>query len=206
MNHRSATKSLARASLLALTLSIAGAVATQGTVNPAFANPSSGGGGGGGNSGSSSSSGGSGTQPIVCKEGWKLNTQKQICEKEKSSLMNDEDRYVYGRDLALAGYYGDALGVLQAITDQDDAMVLTMIGYSKRKMGNVDEGIAYYHKALAIDPDNINTHEYLGEGYVAMGKKDLALAELNTLEKLCGVDCEQYVELASAINGRSADW
>lgn len=198
MKHRPASSFLARAGLVALSLSIAAAVAIFTPAAPAFA-VSDGGGGGGGSSGGSSGS------QIVCKEGWKLNKEKQVCEKQDSRL-DDKDRYVYGRDLALAGYYGEALGVLQAITDQDDAMILTMIGYSKRKMGDVDEGIAYYHKALAIDPDNINTHEYLGEGYVAMGKKDLAVAELNTLEKLCGADCEQYVELASVINGRSADW
>jgi tetratricopeptide (TPR) repeat protein len=197
MEHGSANLFLARAGLVALSLSIAGAVAIFTPAAPAFANP----GGGGGSSG-----GGSGGTQVVCKEGWKLNTAKQVCEKEKSSLLNDEDRYVYGRDLALAGYYEEALGSLQAIKDQNDAMVLTMIGYSKRKLGDVDEGIAYYQKALALEPDNINTHEYLGEGYVAMGKRDLAVAELNTLEKLCGIDCEQYVELASVINGRSADW
>lgn len=203
MKHGPANSFLARAGLVALSLSIAAAVALFTPAVPAFA-VSGGGGNSGGGSGGSGSGGSSGSQ-IVCKEGWKLNTAKQVCEKQDSRL-DDKDRYVYGRDLALAGYYEEALDSLQAIKDQDDAMVLTMIGYSKRKLGDVDEGIAYYHKALAIDPDNLNTHEYLGEGYVAMGKKNLALAELDTLEKLCGVDCSQYVELASAINGRTADW
>ena len=60
------------------------------------------------------------------------------------------------------------------VRDQQDDVVLTYIGYSKRKLGAVDEGIAYYHRALAINPDNVNTREYLGEGYVAMGRFDLA--------------------------------
>ncbi len=78
-------------------------------------------------------------------------------------------------------------------------MVLTMIGYSKRKLGHTDEGIAIYHQALAIDPNNVNTHEYLGEGYLAAGRVDLAELELDTLNKLCGVGCEQFQDLQKAL-------
>jgi hypothetical protein len=28
-----------------------------------------------------------------------------------------------------------------------------------------EKGMALYQKAPAIDPNNINTHEYIGEGY-----------------------------------------
>jgi hypothetical protein len=32
--------------------------------------------------------------------------------------------------------------------------------------------MAIYQKALAIDPNNANTHEYNGEGYVSVGRFD----------------------------------
>jgi tetratricopeptide (TPR) repeat protein len=73
-------------------------------------------------------------------------------------------------------------------------------------MGDVDEGIAYYHQALAIDPDNLDTREYLGEGYVAAGRTDLAEIELARLETLCGADCGQYEALAAAIAGEPEQW
>ena len=57
-------------------------------------------------------------------------------------------------------------------------MTLTMIGYALRKTGKYDEGIACYAKALALDPNNVNTHEYLGEAYAEKGMLDLANAEL----------------------------
>ena len=82
-------------------------------------------------------------------------------------------------------------------------MVLTMIGYSKRKLGHTDEGIAIYHQALAIDPNNVNTHEYLGEGYVAAGRVDLAKLELVKLQSLCGTGCEQYEDLNKVLHGGS---
>ena len=79
-----------------------------------------------------------------------------------------------------------------------------MIGYSKRKSGAVEEGIGYYHQALALNPDNVNTREYLGEGYVAMGRLDLAQAELDRIGALCGESCDQYIDLAAAMAGDSS--
>lgn len=217
----------ARVGILAVALAVAGAIAITGAVpSPSYANPgsgnsgggSSGGGGstggsgsGGGaagssNGGSSSSGdhggGGGGEGPINCntKKGWTYSPSKGICVHTGS--LDDKELYQTGRALALAGHYDDAIITLDAIKDKHDAMVLTMIGFSKRKLGQVDEGMAYYQKALAIEPDNINTHEYLGEGYVAIGKVELAKLELDKLAKLCGTSCEQYEDLANAIEGK----
>lgn len=138
---------------------------------------------------------------IPCATGTKFDEKKKVCVTTNASLLNDRQLYEQGRTLALAGYYQDALDTFGAIVDKNDAMVLTMMGYSKRKLGFTDEGIAIYHQALAIDPNNVNTHEYLGEGYLSAGRVDLAELELDTLKKLCGVDCEQYQDLSKALAG-----
>ena len=132
----------------------------------------SGGGGGSSGGGSGGSSGGNASGGLSCNPGWVPHSSGQYCVKAQSYL-DMEQLYEEGRALALAGDYDDALALLGA-ADQGDAMVLTMIGYSKRKSGALHEGIGYYYRALAIDPDNVNTREYLGEGYVAMGRLDLA--------------------------------
>ena len=69
----------------------------------------------------------------------------------KVSELDDKELYTTGHALALAGHYGSALDTLNAIRDKHDAMVLTMIGYSTRKLGHTAEGIAIYQEALAID-------------------------------------------------------
>ena len=138
---------------------------------------------------------------IPCAKGTKYDEAKKVCVTTNASLLDDRQLFEQGRTLALAGYYQDALDTLGAITNKNDAMVLTMIGYSKRKLGFTDEGIAIYHQALAIDPNNVNTHEYLGEGYLSAGRVDLAELELDTLQKLCGVGCEQYQDLSKALAG-----
>ncbi len=138
---------------------------------------------------------------IPCAKGTKYDDTKKVCVTVNASLMGDRELYEQGRTLALAGYYQDALDTFAAIHNQNDAMTLTMIGYSKRKLGHTDEGIAIYHQALVLDRNNVHTHEYLGEGYLAAGRVDLAELELDTLAKLCGTTCPQYQDLRHALLG-----
>jgi tetratricopeptide (TPR) repeat protein len=145
-------------------------------------------------------SSGSGASTPSCPKGEVWNSHAGKCSRSTASL-DDKQLYTQGRDLALAGRYGEALTALEAVRNQNDAMVLTMIGYSKRKLGNYDEGVALYERALAIDPQNVNTHEYLGEAYAEKGKLDLAKAELVKVAAVCGTACEQYQDLSQAIAG-----
>jgi tetratricopeptide (TPR) repeat protein len=135
-----------------------------------------------------------------CDKGFAFDPNSKTCVRTSAGLIRDDELYRQGRELALAGHYEPALGVLEAVKAKTSS-VLTMIGYSTRKLGRVDEGIAIYHQALALDPGNLNTREYLGEGYLAAGRVDLAEAELDTLQNLCGVNCDQYKLLAKAIAG-----
>ena len=41
--------------------------------------------------------------------------------------------------------------------------------------------------------------EYLGEAYVIQGKLDLATSQLATIKTICGTGCEEYEDLAQAI-------
>ena len=89
-----------------------------------------------------SGSSGSGAAPIVCKKGYVYSQKSHTCVQANSGLIDDKDLYEQGRALAKAGYYEQALAALHAVKKQDDSMVLTMIGYSNRKMGNVAEGMS----------------------------------------------------------------
>ena len=184
-------------SILSNNLFKAGVIAV--TLASTFASPvfASGGGGGGGGGGGTNNT----VPDCVSKngKGWAYSASQGKCV--KVSALDDKELYTTGHALALAGYYTSALDTLNAIRDKHDSMVLTMIGYSTRKLGHTAEGIAIYHEALAIDPNNINTHEYLGEGYIVAGRVDLARAELATLQNLCGTGCKQYRDLDNALQG-----
>ncbi|MDQ0469752.1 tetratricopeptide repeat protein [Labrys wisconsinensis] len=137
----------------------------------------------------------------VCRKGQVWSAKRKSCIKAMSGALPDEELLKQGRLLALAGYYTRAIPVLEAVGDKTrDPLVFTYLGYSHRKLGQTELGFAYYHRALAIDPNSLNTHEYLGEGYAAIGEPQAARVELAKVETLCGNrSCEQYQDLAEAI-------
>ena len=134
-----------------------------------------------------------------CKKGEVWNKSKKKCVKVQSGILPDEDLYQQGRALARLGYYDWAIEVLAAVQNQRDPRVLNYTGYSHRKAGRLEIGITYYQQALAIDPNFNLAREYLGEGYLAAGRVDLAMNELSAIEKSCGTACEEYVTLSKAI-------
>ena len=165
---------------------------------PTFA---AGSGSSGSGSSGTSSSGDTSATGHKCKTGEVWNKTKKKCLKAQSSLLPDEDLYQQGRALAKAGNYDWALEVFAAIQNQDDPRVLNYIGYSNRKAGRVELGISYYRKALAINPNFVLAREYLGEGYIAAGRADLAKVELAEIAQRCGVTCEEYKDLSQALAG-----
>ena len=64
--------------------------------------------------------------------------EKQRCVKPKESRLDDDQLYQAVRELAYAGRYEDAQGVLDAMSDQSDDRVLTYRGFTARKLGQMD--------------------------------------------------------------------
>ena len=79
-----------------------------------------------------------------------------------------------------------------------------LLGYSHRKLGDVDKAFVYYRQALALDRNHRGANEYIGELYLETG--DLAKAEehLNVLDSACFFTCEEYTELKNAIKAYKA--
>jgi tetratricopeptide (TPR) repeat protein len=186
---------------LALMFTVGTAVA-QGGGGSSSGGSSSGGSSSGGSSNSgSSNSGNSSPSAHHCKSGqvWKKSVKK--CVSAQSGIMPDDELYEQGAALAKEGHYDWAIAVLSTITRQNDPHVLNYLGYSNRKAGRLDIGLGYYQKALAIDPNFVLAREYLGEGYVAAGKLDLARDQLREIGTRCGINCEEYMNLAEVISG-----
>jgi Flp pilus assembly protein TadD len=112
----------------------------------------------------------------------------------------DSDLTEYAYSLAKADRYQEAIDVLDMLENPNTPRALNYRGYATRKLGRTDEGIGYYLKSVALDPNYSQVREYLGEAYVIQGKYDLAKGQLATIEKLCGSkDCEYYEDLADAL-------
>ncbi|MEM9029135.1 MAG: tetratricopeptide repeat protein [Pseudomonadota bacterium] len=110
-----------------------------------------------------------------------------------------EEALVVGYALAKDGKYEEALSFLRKVESSGDPRILTYIGFSERKLGRVKSAMGYYKKALAIDPQNVATLEYLGEAHLQAGDVKSARAQLATIESICGRDCDAYTLLSKAI-------
>ena len=87
--------------------------------------------------------------------------------------------------------------VLALVPDNADA--LNLMGFTERKLGDPQDSLTYYNKALAQNPNHLGANEYLGELYLEM--KDVKKAEerLAVLQQACGGTCEEYQELKEKI-------
>lgn len=134
-----------------------------------------------------------------CKQYAEGTPKWKTCIKKNSASLKDDDLYWAASVLAVNEDYQGALDVLGAAHNADDPRILSLTGYATRKLGRVEEGLAFYHKALALDPNLAETREYLGEGYLQLGKLAEARRELEEIARRCGTGCESYVALDKAI-------
>jgi tetratricopeptide (TPR) repeat protein len=154
---------------------------------------------------STGSSGSSGSATSKCDKFKVDSPDWKKCKQAGRSSMNNEQLYATGYSLAKAGDYDGALEFLIAGTDKKDPRFLTMIGYSTRKLGRVDDGMGYYMQALAIDPNSVTTREYLGEAYLQKHDLPGAKAQLSQIQDRCGTTCESYTELNEQIGKYQAN-
>jgi tetratricopeptide (TPR) repeat protein len=112
------------------------------------------------------------------------------------------EAYAKGKALVAAKDWADAIIQLEEAdkAQPNNADTNNLLGFSNRKLGKLDVSLTYYKKALSIDAKHLGAHEYLGELYLMMKDPTKAKAELATLSTLCGVKCEQYLDLKKAIS------
>ncbi len=138
----------------------------------------------------------------ACKETkgkvWDLKTKK--CVDQQAGLLDDDSIFETGRFLADSGRYDEAIMVLNFVANAKDKRVLTALGFSYRKSGQVDVGLKYYEQALEVDPNYVLAREYLGETLIQKGDIEGAKAQLTEIKNRCGESCEVYADLSKQID------
>jgi tetratricopeptide (TPR) repeat protein len=142
---------------------------------------------------------GGGTVKTCKKAGEVYDTKQKRCVKKSSQLFPDSELIEQGWALARKGEFEAGRLLFSSVADKRNPEVLNGLGYTNRKLGQFREAIDYYQQAIALDPNYAEAREYLGEGYVTMGKVDLAKEQLAEIRRICGTSCEEYVELNEAI-------
>jgi len=99
--------------------------------------------------------------------------------------------------------WDDAIAKLTKIVaaNPQSADAYNLLGYSLRNAGNLKRAGQAYDTALKLDPSHKGALEYQGVLFVKLGETDKAKANLAKLKTLCGIDCEEYEDLAEAIGG-----
>lgn len=138
-------------------------------------------------------------QPKQCKEGYVYSDALKKCVKKTSEVLTDQDLYVAAVGHINSGNYETSLDLLWRIKYQSQPKVLNYIGFATRKLGRIEEGIAYYKQALKIDADFVQARQYLGEGYLQKGLVEKAKEELSEIANRCGTSCDHYKTLSQQI-------
>ena len=108
------------------------------------------------------------------------------------------------RSLIAANNFSAALSALK-VADKafpNNSDINNLLGYSARNLKQYKPAATYYVKALKIDPNHLGALEYQGELFMLTKKTSDAKKNLAKLKSLCGVNCEEYIDLKKAIGNK----
>lgn len=96
---------------------------------------------------------------------------------------------------------GEAIPILQGVVADNgrDADALNYLGFCHRTLGKYPEALAFYQRALAVNPRHKGANEYLGELYLKMNNLPKAEEQLAVLKGLCPQGCEELEDLEADI-------
>ncbi len=131
---------------------------------------------------------------------WQRAGAAQSEDSDDQALLVDAD-FAAGRAALKADDAASALRHYQAALKRfpDAADVHNELGFTHRKLRQMDQAFEHYKRALAVKPDHRGAHEYIGEAYLMV--EDLAGAErhLAALRSLCLLPCDELKDLEKAI-------
>ncbi len=132
-----------------------------------------------------------------CKTGQIYDKKSKSCVAQDTKLDVDS-LYENVRELAYAGRYTDAQVVLAQMPGNDDRR-LTYMGFTARKMGNMDAAMSYYAQALSVNPSNVLARSYMGQGFVEQGQITQAISQLRAIRAHGGAGTWAEASLRTAI-------
>ena len=130
--------------------------------------------------------------------GWGLAVSSD--DGDDQALLADAD-YAAGMAALKAGDFAIALprfqGALKRFPDAAD--LHNELGYTHRRLGQLDKAFEHYKRALSIKPQHRGAHEYIGEAYLMVGDVRSAERHLAALNSICVLPCDEARDLQRAI-------
>ena len=118
------------------------------------------------------------------------------------ATFNMPNNYVKAIKIIKAGKYQDAIPLLKLAdsTKPMDPDTNNLLGFTHRKIGDLDKASAYYCEDLEIDGKQKGALEYQGELFLMLGNKAAAEDNLRKLDKICWLGCSELDDLQTAIS------
>ena len=109
--------------------------------------------------------------------------------------------FAAGKKAMAAGDWNGAIAALKsaALRDPRNADIQNYIGYSYRRLRELEPAFAHYRQALTFNPRHRAAHEHMGEAYLTIGNLAAAEQHLAALERICLIPCDEYRDLQRAI-------
>ena len=105
--------------------------------------------------------------------------------------------------LLSAGKYSAALDVAGEvlIRHPDDADAYAYRGYAFSRLGQTEDAVKNFKKALQLNPTHLGANKYLADIYLQSGDVSRAIEQMQVIRMTCGhTDCEELDELEHEID------
>ena len=121
-------------------------------------------------------------------------------DSSSKNIIKSADYYT-AKDLIKNENYKEAIEILKSLEKETpkDADIQNYLGFSFRKLGNLDLAAIHYDKALNLNPKHKGALEYQGEMYLKMNEVDKAKENLKKLDKICFLGCKEMEKLELSI-------
>jgi tetratricopeptide (TPR) repeat protein len=109
--------------------------------------------------------------------------------------------FAAGKRAMAAGDWNGAIAVLKsaALRDTRNADIQNYVGYSYRRLRELEPAFTHFRQALTLNPRHRAAHQHIGETYLAIGNVATAREHLAALERICLIPCAEYGDLQRAI-------
>ena len=109
--------------------------------------------------------------------------------------------FAAGKKAMVAGDWNGAIAVLKSasLRDPRNADIQNYIGYSHRRLRELEPAFAHFRQALTLNPRHRAAHQHMGEAYLTIGNLTAAEEHLAALERICLIPCDEYGDLQRMI-------
>jgi tetratricopeptide (TPR) repeat protein len=140
-----------------------------------------------------------GTQFAAADE-WPICSTMESLAESTNWVQLDPD-FAAGKKAMAAGDWNGAIAVLEsaALRDPRNADIQNYIGYSYRRLRELEPAFAHFRQALNLNPRHRAAHQHMGEAYLTNGYLTAAEEHLAALERICLIPCDEYGDLQRVI-------